>query len=249
MNRLFKRLVRSFGFDLVPYRPVEEDLRFRDLSARQREILETVRPFTMTSDERIISLLHAIDYISRNKIAGDIAECGVWKGGSMMTVALDLAERGDFSRDLWLYDTFEGMSEPTDADTRFDGQAARLELAQTPAGTGIWSQANLESVQRNLFSTGYPRDKIHFVKGKVEETIPHRLPARLALLRLDTDWYASTKHELIHLFPLLERRGILVLDDYGHWQGARKAVDEFFETRGDMPYLHRVDYTGRILVK
>lgn len=248
MNRLLRRLVRSFGFDPAGS-PGPSAAAFGDLSPEARHVLETVQPFTLTSGERIASLINAVEYISSNAIPGDIAECGVWKGGSMMAVALTLAARNDFSRDLWLYDTFAGMTEPTDRDVRFDGATAQSELHQTPIGTGVWCSSPLEEVERNIFSTGYPPEKIHLVKGKVEETIPAQMPARLSLLRLDTDWYESTRHELIHLFPRLAQGGILILDDYGHWQGARKAVDEFFHQRGEKPYLHRVDYTCRILVK
>ena len=100
-----------------------------------------------------------------------------------------------------------------------------------------------------MLSTGYPEDKIKLIKGKVEETIPRSIPTHLALLRLDTDWYESTKHELRYLYPLLEAQGILIIDDYGHWQGAKKAVDEYFRTNQDEVSLHRIDFTARALVK
>jgi O-methyltransferase len=101
----------------------------------------------------------------------------------------------------------------------------------------------------NMLSTGYPEEKVHFIKGKVEETLPSVLPDQLALLRLDTDWYESTKHELIHLFPLLDSRGLLIIDDYGHWQGVRKAIDEYFSEHKLNLYLHRVDYSCRVAVR
>jgi len=217
MKRLARKLVRSLGFEIVPYPRSKGDVRFRDLSSEARHVV--------------------------------VAECGVWRGGSMMAMVLNLVARGDFSREIWLHDTFDGMSEPIPYDTRFDGQTAQWELEQTPRSTGAWCQAPFEEVERNIFSTSYPSEKIHFIKGKVDKTIPDSMPSRLSLLRLDTDWYESTKYELIHLFPLLEQGGILILDDYGHWQGARKAVDELFQERGKKPYLHRVDYTCRILLK
>jgi len=104
-------------------------------------------------------------------------------------------------------------------------------------------------VQANLGRTGYPAERIHYVKGKVEETIPATLPSRIALLRLDTDWYESTRHELQHLYPLLSTHGVLIIDDYGHWQGARQAVDEYFAASAEPVFLHRVDYTARLVVK
>ena len=90
---------------------------------------------------------------------------------------------------------------------------------------------------------------IIYIKGKVEETIPEIIPGKISLLRLDTDWYESTLHNLNHLFPLLSKGGILILDDYGHWQGARKAVDEYLEKNNVKILLNRIDYTGRIAVK
>ena len=100
-----------------------------------------------------------------------------------------------------------------------------------------------------MYSTGYDKSKIHLVKGKVEETIPKTLPERIALLRLDTDWYASTKHEMLHLFPRLVPGGVLILDDYGSWLGARKAVDEYIAENKVKIFLCRVDNSGRVAVK
>ena len=220
-----------------------------DLTPADRALVARVEPFTMTSHDRRASLLGAIDHVVRNAIAGDIVECGVWRGGSMMLAARALMARGDISRDLWLYDTFEGMSEPGAEDRSAGGEAASAQLARTPRGEGVWCEAGLDDVQANLWSTGYPRERIHFVQGKVEDTIPASLPSRIALLRLDTDWYESTRHELIHLYPLLSRHGVLVIDDYGHWQGARQAVDEYFAAQAEPVYLHRVDDTARLVVK
>lgn len=220
-----------------------------DLSEADRAIVSRVDRFTMTSLERRASLLGAVDHIVSNGIAGDVVECGVWRGGSMMLVALALMARGDTSRHLYLFDTFEGMSEPTDEDRALSGESAGAQLARTDREHPLWAVAGLEDVQANIASTGYPADKIHFVKGKVEDTIPGTIPERIALLRLDTDWYESTKHELNHLYPRLVRNGILIIDDYGHWQGARQAVDEYFAASTEPVFLHRVDYTARLLVK
>jgi O-methyltransferase len=90
---------------------------------------------------------------------------------------------------------------------------------------------------------------VRLVKGKVEDTVPKNAPEKIALLRLDTDWYESTRRELVHLFPRLVPGGVLIIDDYGHWQGARKAVDEYIAGNQVKILLNRVDYTGRIGVK
>ena len=122
-------------------------------------------------------------------------------------------------------------------------------LQKEPKGTGLWAYAGLEEVRRNVLSTGYPEDRIAFIQGKVEDTIPGTIPEKIALLRLDTDWYESTRHELTHLYPLLSSSGILIIDDYGHWQGARRAVDEYLGAMPAPTYLHRIDYTGRLALK
>jgi bifunctional ADP-heptose synthase (sugar kinase/adenylyltransferase) len=100
-----------------------------------------------------------------------------------------------------------------------------------------------------MLMTGYPSSNLIFVQGKVEETLPRVIPDNISLLRLDTDWYESTRHELIHLFPLLSKSGVLVLDDYGYWAGARKAVDEYVVENNIKILLDRVDGTGRVGLK
>lgn len=251
MMPLLKSAFRLLGYDLIKRTSQGQfDIKScTDLSDDERAILTRALPFTMTSLPRMTSLIHAVNHITDLRLPGDIAECGVWRGGSMMITALTLLARGDTSRSLYLYDTFEGMSAPTADDKCPDGISAAQQLQDEPKGTGIWCCASLEDVRANLLSTGYPADKIHFIKGKVEDTLPHQLPADLALLRLDTDWYESTRHELQHLYPLLCDHGLLIIDDYGYWQGAKKAVDEYFSASREPVFLHRIDNTGRILVK
>ena len=246
IKRLVKGLLARQGWELVNV-AARDAQAIADLSPADRAIVQRVAPFTMTGLDRRAGLIGAVDHIVRAGIPGAIVECGVWRGGSMMTAALALMDRGQRDRELWLYDTFEGMSEPTEADRSHDGVAAQLQLERTARGTGVWCEASLEDVQANLRRTGYPWERIHFHRGKVEDTIPAALPGPIALLRLDTDWYESTRHELQHLYPLLQPGGVLIIDDYGHWQGARQAVDEYFA--GQPVYLHRVDYTARLMVK
>lgn len=247
MKGILRKAFNRFGFDVIRYNStgIADFENFPDLSAEERKIVAAVKPFTMTGIERIVCLINAVTYISDNQISGDIVECGVWRGGSIMAAALMLLARGDTTRNLYLYDTFEGMSAPTQFDKSFDGVAAQTQMHQE---AGKWCYASIEDVRENVLSTGYPKKKIYFVKGKVEDTIPQTIPAHLALLRLDTDWYESTKHELVHLYPRLAPEGVLIIDDYGHWQGARKAVDEYFAEQNRKIYLHRIDYTGRIAV-
>lgn len=251
MKHFLKKILKCAGFDVVrintqPGPSLDEALS--DFLPEERAIIGKALPYTMTSVERLATLLNAATYVAKNNIPGDVVECGVWRGGSMMVTALTLLAHGDSSRSLYLYDTFEGMPPPTERDKSLDGVSAEQQLNEQPRGTGIWCAASLEEVRTNILSTGYPADKIHLVKGKVEDTLPKVIPSSVSLLRLDTDWYESTKHELIHLFPRLDPFGVLIIDDYGHWQGAKTAVDEYFNEQKRPVYLHRIDYTGRILV-
>jgi hypothetical protein len=222
-----------------------------DISQADLAILRRAAPFTMTSVARQVALLEAVRYVIQRGVPGDFVECGVWRGGSSMIVALALAELGVRDRDIHLFDTYDGMTPPTDLDTSLDGRSAReqLEGQSKSDASSVWCCASLEEVRDNMVSTGYPLERIHLVKGPVEVTLPEAAPAAISLLRLDTDWYESTRHELRHLFPRVSPDGVLVIDDYGHWQGARRAVDEYFVEQRACYLMHRLDYTGRMLIK
>jgi hypothetical protein len=192
----------------------------------------------------------AVEYVVSNNIPGVFVECGVWKGGSSMAAAMAYRQLRRDDVDLYLFDTFDGMSEPGKEDVcQTTGESASDLLATQATDSEVWARAPLEDVRKNLESTGYPTDRIHFVKGKVETTIPSSAPQQIAILRLDTDWYESTRHELTHLFPRLAGNGVLIIDDYGHWKGARKAVDEYFAAHQIKPFLVRIDDTGRLCIK
>lgn len=223
----------------------------RDLSADDLEIIKRVLPFTMLSPDRLYAFMQATRHVEQANIPGAIVECGVWKGGAVMSSLLTMRQMKCSDRDYFLYDTFEGMPKPTTADKQFDGESLDEAFAerQLSEDTSTWCRGEYSEVERNVLGTGYDPSRIQFVKGKVEETIPGVLPEQIAVLRLDTDWYESTRHELEHLYPLLAPGGVLIIDDYGHWQGARQAVDEYFESHSIPMLLHRTDYTGRIGIK
>jgi hypothetical protein len=207
----------------------------------------------MTSPERIFGLCQAVDHVLKLDLPGDFVECGVWRGGSSVAMIRSLLQHEVRHRDLWLYDTFEGMSPPTGHDVDcFGNQAENLlerDRADRVAQNSVWCEASLNDVKQNLGRCNYPGERLHFVQGKVEDTIPHQIPERISLLRLDTDWFESTWHELIHLYPRLVPGGILIIDDYGHWQGCRQAVDRYLCEHAPDLFLNRLDYTGRMAVK
>jgi O-methyltransferase len=240
-RRLNSALARA-GYQITPTSPDE-------IEPEHLAVIRRVHSYTMTTPARILSCIDAVEYVVRNRLPGAVAECGVWRGGSAMAMALTLVRLGDINRDLYLFDTFEGMSAPSGADVDGTGAAAVDRLEAADRDESIWAYAPLEQVRQAIFGTGYPPDRVHLVQGRVEETLPGQAPEQISVLRLDTDWYESTKHELIHLFPRLVRGGVLLLDDYGFWRGARKAVDEY-TAQHDLPLLlHRIDYTGRAAVK
>jgi O-methyltransferase len=223
-----------------------------DLEPGFVELYEACREFTMTSIERMYALFTATRHIAEAGVPGDFVECGVWRGGSVMLMALTLLRAGAGDRILWLYDTFSGMTPPEAQDVQaMSGRSAAEILAEHEKTTDdpFWGVASRPEVEKHIASTGYPHSRVRIVEGDVLETIPTHAPEKIALLRIDTDWYASTRHELEHLYPRLSSGGVLIVDDYGYWRGARKATDEYLATQSSPPLLHRVDYTGRVGVK
>lgn len=216
------------------------------------EIYNFCKSYTMTSVERMYALYKATEYIIKNNIPGDFVECGVWRGGSTLLIIKTLQKFNVTDRKIWLFDTFEGMSAPTNNDKDFSNKSAEILLRQEKKNNEsyIWAYATLEDVQTNINLAAYPSNLVNYVKGKVEDTLPQKKYFdSCALLRLDTDWYESTKIELEYLYPSLVTKGVLIIDDYGYWQGCKKAVDEYFEKLNFFPLLQRIDFTGRLFIK
>jgi O-methyltransferase len=229
--------------DRYVHRPdIEKDKNFQIL---YKKVGSTKSKYTITGVDRCYSLYKAIKYITKGDILGDIVECGVWRGGSAMLAALTLIENQQTYRKIYLYDTYEGMPEPTDKDIDLHGVPYRL----------LWEKerellaVSLDEVKKNMFSTGYPKENIIFVKGMVEDTIPNTVPNQIALLRLDTDLYESTYHELFHLYPKITPQGVIIIDDYGHFQGAQEATEKYFSQESQTVLFHRIDYSCRVGIK
>jgi O-methyltransferase len=240
--RRLKRIVRK------PSRDRRLVTALADMEPEFWPLHEACRAATRTSAERLYALYKAVEYIVSRDIPGDFVECGVWRGGSVMMMALALQQFGGVGRRLHCFDTFEGMPQPGPSDIRHDTGEAATDILQDRSHA-FWAVAALDIVRENLTKTGYPAELITYCKGKVEDTLPGRAPDRIALLRLDTDWYESTRHELVHLYPRLAVGGVLIVDDYGFWRGARQATDEYFRQASDRILLNRVDNTGRIGIK
>ncbi|HEY0905009.1 MAG TPA: TylF/MycF/NovP-related O-methyltransferase [Marmoricola sp.] len=265
MRSLVSRAIsKTTGYDLVqrsepePAATKAERRRNRKLPADYdddtREIWRLVSHRTMVDHTKIQFLVEAVRYLERAQIPGAIVECGVWRGGSMLAAAHTLTRLGVTDRDLYLFDTYTGMTPPTESDIRIDENKHASEFLNAKGpGPMAWSRpdrhvATLEDVQAGFAEVDYPAERIHYVVGKVEETVPDRAPETISILRLDTDWYESTKHELDHLYDRLAPGGVLIIDDYGTWKGSKDATDEFLDKTGEPLLLTRV-HRSRIAIK
>ena len=250
MKKILKYLIKKLGYKLLKENSIRYDIDYDPGFISEFESLE---PNTATSIERMYALKEAVKYVVSNNIDGDLVECGVWKGGSCMLIARTLLECGENNRLLWLYDTFDGMTMPTDDDiekeTGIKGDDLLKNIEKNTDKYNMWAYAPEDLVRKNMRSTKYPPDNIRYIKGKVEETLNETRPGAIALLRLDTDWYESTKAEMQTLYPLISKGGVLIIDDYGHFEGARKAIDDYFKSINEQPLMHRIDYTGRMIIK
>jgi hypothetical protein len=179
-----------------------------------------------------------LEHIRINNIEGDFVECGVWKGGNILGIMEYLNFHRMTNRNVWLYDTFQGMTQPEDIDVDLYERKASNILQE------VMCYANVEDVKKTLSISNFPKENVKYVVGDVSETLDfnYNLPEKISLLRLDTDWYKSTLKELSVLYPKLNKNGVLIVDDYGHWKGSKTAVDEYFKNENII--IEKIDYTG-----
>jgi hypothetical protein len=231
----------SPDFDVIP----------RNVEPEFLEAYKHCGPLSTAPADAMYGLWRAVEYVVRCDIPGDFVECGVFRGGStaMAAMAFRHFTGGKVDRQFYLYDTFAGMPAPTERDVDFAGRKPEEHLAAWGASEmSAMANSPMDEVRANLRATGLPAEQFVFVQGKVEETLPAQMPrAPISILRLDTDWYESTRHELVHLFPRLVSGGVLVVDDYGFWRGSRDACDEYFRENGVRMLLSRVDRAGTVI--
>ncbi|WP_439533857.1 TylF/MycF/NovP-related O-methyltransferase [Polymorphobacter sp.] len=220
-----------------------------DASAAERKVIEVASRYTSTSAVAQWAFIQAIKEVERRGIAGDIVECGVWKGGNLIIAGLMRQQLGT-DRIIWGYDTFAGMTAPTANDVKpgFAVDAQKKFESLNKGNVTDWCYVPIEDVMA-AWHASVGQDPVKLVKGRVEDTLldEANLPEKISILRLDTDFYESTKLELEILYPRLQRGGVVIIDDYGIWAGSRKAVDEYFGT--DLPWLHYVNRGVRLAVK
>lgn len=248
MRKLVKAALKPLGFTIerICSNP---SFHVPEIADWQAEVVGIGSRYSMTTIERQWALVQAIEHVHRNGIDGDIVECGVWRGGNLIIAGL-VQQRLGRATPIWGYDTFEGMSAPTDVDRALHyHEIASETFEKTKRGEfSDWCYSSIDQVRANL-GRHVPQAEVRLVRGKVEDTLrdPANLPERIAVLRLDTDWYESTKAELEVLYPRLAPGGVLIIDDFGDWAGAKLAVEEYFARRP--VWLHRVDRACRLAVK
>ena len=233
VRKAILRALNSTGFSLQRTIPAFVDSEFKTT-------YEDLQHLTMVDWSGALSVWQAVEHVARNNIEGDFVECGVWRGGTSLLAHKRMTDCGLADRNLYLYDTFQGMSDPTSDDVDIGGAIAsqRMVTERKKANTiNVWAYATKEDVENNINTVAGSSERFRLVEGKVEDTIPSIVPDTISVLRLDTDWYESTKHELVHLYDRLSVGGVLLIDDYGVWTGCKKAVDEYFETVDKKPYF------------
>lgn len=253
VKKLIQSVLRVFGLGIhsTRYLNLDHPVEFNE---EDQKIITTIldKELSMCSVSGLYATALACKYVLENEIEGGFIECGVWRGGNSL-LAADIFHRANQSRRVDLFDTFLGMSEPTEDDVSLSSSepAIRKFEAHQSDGKNTWCYASLEDVRRNFQNAELLSDAVSFVKGDVCMTLKDEanLPDKIAVLRLDTDWYESTKTELEVLYPRLSPGGVLIIDDYGHWAGAKKATDEYFKQHDNRPFLQLVDSTRRMGVK
>lgn len=253
INETIFKIMRSFGYGRIDPRYSLEKYAV-ELNKNEIEIIQYVlkEGYTMTTIPRLVNTLKSCKYVVENKIPGDFVECGVWRGGNSI-LAKKIFEAMGSDKKVWMFDTFEGMTEPSEIDKKFyNNISAKINYKKTLGNShSNWCYASMEDVKKNFETSLLDMSLVKFIKGDVCKTLTknENLPEEISVLRLDTDWYESTKVELEVLFPLLSMRGVLIVDDYGSWIGSRKAVDEYFSKQHYKPLLNIVDHTGRTALK
>lgn len=250
MKNFLKKIFNLFGFQIQRLHTLNFPI---ELSSSELDCYNYVRNnnLSMVNPQNLFSTLLSCRHVHLNSIPGDFVECGVWKGGNSILAKNYFQTYGE-SRNVWLYDTFTGMTKPTDVDISSIGEDANsiYSLYEKFDSNG-WCHSPLTEVQNNFTAYNLSNSNVKFIVGDILQTtkINQNLPESISILRLDTDWYESTKCELEIFYPKLSIGGILIIDDYGHWSGAKKAVDEYFLKHKIPLALHYIDSSARIYFK
>jgi O-methyltransferase len=260
IKQCIKSLLCSIGLEI---RKIDEYAFLGyDLENEADELIRKIRPYTMLSRQRLISLYQQVFFCEQHKIPGCFIECGVWKGGAVALMALANIKNSTTPRIIHLFDIFQEICEP---DASVDGERAVNEVKKWANGgssgklepiQGVYDlfggpgslEENRELLEKNI---GYNPMFLHYHKGWFQETLPRDIDGigEIAILRLDGDWYASTKICLEYLYDKVVAGGFIIIDDYGAYEGCRKAVDEFLQGKGISVFLNHIDSEAKYWIK
>lgn len=255
--RIIKKSIQAIfnGFGLEIRKKASTEVKMPvELTKEEVEIVNYIKKnnLSMASYERLWATLMACKYSIDQNIEGDFVECGVWRGGNAL-IAAALFRLYGVNKKVYCFDTFGGMTPPTEKDRHASNNKSALEdfLKNQTDTHNEWCYASLEDVKNNFKQFGLLNENVVFVKGDVCKTldIEENIPKTISVLRLDTDWYESTKKELEVLYPRISIGGPLLIDDYGHWAGSKEATDEYFKKYNNRPFFQYTDYTGRVAIK
>lgn len=245
LKNYIQKILNSFGYTII-----NNNQRIVELSDKQKYLISITNSISMTPKIRRYNLIQALEYIAHYKLEGDLVECGVWKGGNIV-IYKKFIEENNIKKNIYAFDTFQGMSNPDQNDYIINSTISAQTILDKDKKriTNDWGVCNLEEVKFNISKLTKNLNNIFFIKGKVEETLLNKinLPEKISILRLDTDFYQSTKIELEILYEKVCKGGVIIIDDYGHWAGSKKAVDEFFKEK--FVWMHYVDYACRLIIK
>ncbi len=251
MLNTFKILINKF-LTIFNLSIINNNQKIIELKNDDAKLISVVSKYSMTPKIRIYNLLQALRHIKQKNIDGDFVECGVWRGGNIILFKKFLEnELKNSNKKIFAYDTYEGMNQPSEEDYNLTSKVSAKILLKKEKNkdSNIWGISKIEDVKKNISENVKNLDNINFIKGEVEQTLnsEKNLPLKISILRLDTDWYLSTKKELEVLYDRVSSGGIIIIDDYGHWNGSKKAVDEFFSNK--YVWMHYVDYACRLIIK
>jgi hypothetical protein len=237
--------IKLFNFEIKKINKKKRSII--EASKIEEKLIQKCLQYSMTNTERMWSLIQSFHHVRQESLSGDFVECGVWKGGNIILLK-KLIHKFNFKKKIYGFDTFEGMVEPTSYDVNYNDKSAKKMFDEHKEKKIGFAMCSLEEVRKNIIKNTNV-DNILLIKGKVENTlkIKKNLPKKISILRLDTDFYESTKIELEILFPKLVKGGVLIVDDYGFWKGSKKAVDEYFGNYRQ--FLHYIDHSCRLLIK
>jgi len=212
-----------------------------------QELYLQVRNFTMLSRERLYDFFVSVRHVARQGIQGDIVEVGCWGGGALAVALACLQSEYELTRKVWGFDTFEGHPEPSADELDVWGNSQLMRYRESLAKGEDWCKVDIDQVRQNVKSVCASIERLNLVKGKAEESLRLESPEAVSVLRIDVDWYEPSLATLETLYPRLASGGVLIIDDYGHHSGSRKAFDEFFGSAA--PKITHIDYSCITMVK